>query len=77
MRFSKLIGKTQKEIPSDADTISHQLMIRAGMIRQVSTGVYSYLPLAQRSIKKIENIIRDEMYTAGGQEVTLPVIQPK
>ena len=77
MRFSKLIGKTQKEIPSDADTISHQLMIRAGMIRQVSTGVYSYLPLAQRSIKKIENIIRDEMDTAGGQEVTLPVIQPK
>ena len=77
MRFSKLIGKTQKEIPSDADTISHQLMIRAGMIRQVSTGVYSYLPLAQRSIKKIENIIRDEMDKAGGQEVTLPVIQPR
>lgn len=76
MRFSKLIGKTQKEIPSDADTISHQLMIRAGMIRQVSAGVYSYLPLAHRALKKIENIIRDEMDKAGGQEVTLPVLQP-
>ena len=56
--------------------ISHQLMI-GRKIRQVSTGVYSYLPLAQRSIKKIENIIRDEMDKAGGQEVTLPVIQPR
>ena len=76
MRFSKLIGKTQKEIPSDADTISHQLMVRAGMIRQVSAGVYSYLPLAHRALKKVENIIRDEMDKAGGQEVTLPVLQP-
>ncbi|MDD5402398.1 MAG: proline--tRNA ligase, partial [Dehalococcoidales bacterium] len=77
MRFSKLIGKTQKEIPCDADTISHQLMIRAGMIRQVSAGVYSYLPLAHRALKKVENIIRDEMDKAGGQEVTLPVLQPR
>ena len=77
MRFSKLISKTQKEIPADADTASHQFMIRAGMIRQLSAGVYSYLPLALRSIKKIENIIRDEMDKAGGQEVTLPVLQPK
>jgi prolyl-tRNA synthetase len=76
VRFSKLIGKTQKEIPCDADTISHQLMIRAGMIRQVSAGVYSYLPLAHRALKKVENIIRDEMDKAGGQEVTLPVLQP-
>jgi prolyl-tRNA synthetase len=76
VRFSKLIGKTQKEIPSDADTISHQLMVRAGMIRQVSAGVYSYLPLAHRALKKVENIIRDEMDKAGGQEVTLPVLQP-
>ena len=77
MRFSKLISKTQKEIPADADTASHQFMIRAGMIRQLSAGVYSYLPLALRSIKKIENIIRDEMDKAGGQEVPLPVLQPK
>jgi len=77
VRFSKLISKTQKEIPADADTASHQFMIRAGMIRQLSAGVYSYLPLALRSIKKIENIIRDEMDKAGGQEVTLPVLQPK
>jgi len=77
VRFSKLISKTQKEIPADADTISHQLMLRAGMIRQLSAGVYSYLPLAHRALKKIENIIRDEMYKAGGQEITMPVIQPR
>jgi len=77
LRFSKLIGKTLKEIPAEADTISHQLMVRAGMIRQLSAGIYSYLPLALRSLKKIENIIRDEMDRAGGQEVGLPVLQPR
>jgi len=77
LRFSKLIGKTLKEIPAEADTISHQLMVRAGMIRQLSSGIYSYLPLALRSLRKIENIIRDEMNKAGGQEVGLPVLQPR
>jgi len=77
LRFSKLIGKTLKEIPAEADTISHQLMVRAGMIRQLCAGVYSYLPLALRSLKKIENIIRDEMDKAGGQEIGLPVLQPR
>ena len=66
MRVSKLFGKTQREIPAEADTISHQLLVRAGMIRQVVAGVYSYLPLAWRVLKKIENIIRDEMDKAGG-----------
>ncbi len=76
MRLSKLFGKTQREIPADADTISHQLMLRAGMIHQVAAGVYAYLPLVWRSIRKIENIIREEMDKAGGQELSLPVLQP-
>ena len=76
MRISKLFGKTQREIPAEADTISHQLLLRAGMISQVAAGVYSYLPFAWRALKKIEDIIRDEMNIAGGQELTLPVLQP-
>ena len=76
MRVSRLFGKTQREIPAEADTISHQLLLRAGMIRQVAAGVYSYLPLAWRVLKKIENIIRDEMDKAGGQELMMPVLQP-
>ncbi len=76
MRISKLFGKTQREIPAEADTVSHQLLLRAGMIRQVAAGVYSYLPLAWRALKKIENIIREEMDKAGGQELMLPVLQP-
>ncbi|MDD5190688.1 MAG: proline--tRNA ligase, partial [Dehalococcoidales bacterium] len=76
MRVTRLFGKTQREIPSEADTISHQLLLRTGMISQVAAGVYSYLPLAWRSLKKIENIVRDEMNLAGGQEITMPVLQP-
>ncbi|MFH1639017.1 MAG: proline--tRNA ligase [Chloroflexota bacterium] len=76
MRVSRLFGKTQREVPADADTVSHQLLLRAGMISQVVAGVYSYLPLAFRVLKKIEYIIRDEMNQAGGQEVLLPVLQP-
>ncbi|MFC1990543.1 proline--tRNA ligase [Chloroflexota bacterium] len=76
MRVLKLFGKTLREIPSEADTISHQLLLRAGMINQVAAGVYSYLPLAWRVLKKLENIIRDEMDKAGGQELMLPVLQP-
>jgi prolyl-tRNA synthetase len=76
MRFSRLFGKTLKEIPSEADTASHQLLIRAGMIQQETAGVYSYLPLGWRVLKKIENIIREEMDKAGGQELMLPSLQP-
>jgi len=76
MRFSRLFGKTLKEIPSEADTISHQLLLRAGMIQQVTAGVYSFLPLGWRVLKKIEQIIRDEMDKAGGQELMLPSLQP-
>ncbi len=76
MRISKLFGKTQREIPAEAETASHQLLLRAGMIYQVAAGVYSYLPLAWRALKKIENIIREEMDAAGGQELMMPVLQP-
>ncbi len=76
MRISKLFGKTQREVPTEAETVSHQLLLRAGMIYQVAAGVYSYLPLAWRVLKKIETIIREEMDKAGGQELMLPVLQP-
>jgi len=76
MRFSRLLGKTLKEAPSDADCASHQLLVRAGMIQQVATGVYSFLPLGWRVLKKIEDIIRGEMDSAGGQELMMPSLQP-
>ena len=76
MRFSRLLGKTLKEAPSDADCASHRLLVRAGMIQQVATGVYSYLPLGWRVLKKIEDIIRGEMDSAGGQELMMPSLQP-
>ncbi len=76
MRISKFFGKTLREAPAEAETISHRLLLRAGMIHQVAAGVYSYLPLGWRVIQKIENIVRDEMDKAGGQEVMLPVLQP-
>jgi prolyl-tRNA synthetase len=76
VRISKLFGKTQREIPAEADMASHQLLLRAGMIHQITAGVYSYLPLAWRVLKKIENIIREEMDAAGGQELMMPVLQP-
>ncbi len=76
MRISQLFGKTQREIPAEADTISHRLLLRASMVNQLVAGVYSYLPLAWRVLKKIEAIIRDEMDKAGGQELAMPVLQP-
>jgi prolyl-tRNA synthetase len=76
MRFSKLFGKTLKEIPAEADTLSHQLLLRTGMIQQIAAGVYSYLPLGWRVLRKIEQIIREEMDKAGGQELMMPMLQP-
>jgi prolyl-tRNA synthetase len=76
VRISKLFGKTLREIPAEADTISHRLLVRAGMINQLAAGIYSYLPLGWRSLTKIEAIIRDEMDKADGQELHLPVLQP-
>jgi prolyl-tRNA synthetase len=71
-----LFGKTLREVPTEADTVSHQLLVRAGMINQVAAGIYSYLPLGWRALRKVEAIIRDEMDKAGGQEVHLPILQP-
>ncbi|MBI4268131.1 MAG: proline--tRNA ligase [Chloroflexi bacterium] len=76
MRTSQLFGKTQRQLPAEADTVSHQLLLKAGMVRQVAAGVYAYLPLAWRVLRKIEQIIREEMDKAGGQEVRLPALQP-
>jgi prolyl-tRNA synthetase len=76
MRVSRLFGKTLREVPADADTISHQYLLRAGMVSQLTTGVYSFLPLGKRVLAKIEDIIRDESNKAGGQEVIMPVLHP-
>jgi prolyl-tRNA synthetase len=76
MRFSKLFGKTLRQAPAEAESISHQLLLRAGMIAQEAAGIYSYLPLGWRVLRKIENIIREEMDKAGGQELMLPILQP-
>ncbi len=76
MRYSEMFLPTVREVPSDAEVISHQLMIRAGMIRKLTSGIYSYLPLGYRVIQKLEAIIRDEMNKAGAQEVHLSMVQP-
>ena len=76
MRFSKLFGKTLRQAPAEAESVSHQLLLRAGMIAQEAAGIYSYLPLGWRVLRKIENIIREEMDKVGGQELMLPVLQP-
>ena len=77
MKASQLFYPTLREVPSEAEIASHQLLLRAGFIRKTTAGVYSYLPLARRVIRKIENIVREEMDQAGGQEVLLPIMQPK
>ena len=76
MRRSQLFGRTLREIPSEAEIPSHQLLLQAGMIRRLVVGMYSYLPLAQRALRKIENIIREEMDAIGGQEIDMPLVQP-
>ena len=76
MRMTSHFGKTLREDPAEAETASHRLLLKSGMIRQVASGVYSYLPLAWRSLRKIEGIIRQEMDAAGGQEVRLPALHP-
>jgi len=76
MRTSNFLLATLKETPSDADVISHQLMLRAGMIRRVASGIYTWLPLGLKVLRKIENIIREEMDASGAQEVMMPVVQP-
>ena len=76
MRTTQLYAPTLRETPAEAEVISHQLMLRAGMIRKAAGGVYTYLPLAWRVLKKIEEIVREEMDNAGGQELAMPIMQP-
>lgn len=76
MRASKFLIATQKESPSDAEVISHKLMLRAGLIRKMASGLYTWLPLGLRVLRKVENIVRQEMNAAGAQEMLMPVVQP-
>jgi prolyl-tRNA synthetase len=76
MRYSEFFLPTLKEVPAEAEVISHQYMLRAGMIRKVASGIYSFLPMGLRALRKVENIIRQEMDRAGALEVFLPSIQP-
>src|SRR5688500_13255363 len=77
MRLGKDLLTTLREAPADADTVSAKLMNRAGMIRKVASGISEWLPLGLRVLRKVERIVREEMDRIGGQEVCLPVIQPK
>ena len=76
MRMSSLLSQTLREPPSDAEITSHQLLVRAGYIRQLAAGIFTSMPLAKRSLTKIENIMRDEMNKIDGQEMSMPVVQP-
>ncbi|HPE38358.1 MAG TPA: proline--tRNA ligase [Bacillota bacterium] len=76
MHVSKLFMATQREIPSDAEIISHQLMIRAGLMRKVASGIYSFMPVGLKAYKKVENVIREEMDRAGAQELIMPAVLP-
>jgi prolyl-tRNA synthetase len=76
MRVSRFLLSTVRETPAEAETISHQLMLRAGMIRKLAAGVYSWLPLGLRVLRKVEGIVREEMNHAGAQEVLMPAVQP-
>lgn len=76
MKISHLFGQTLREAPAEAETIGHQLLLRAGFIRSVGTGTFAFLPLARRTLAKIENLLRQEMDRLGGQEVSLPFVQP-
>lgn len=76
MRQSQSFGQTLREAPGDAEVASHQLLVRAGFIRSIGSGLFSFLPLAYRSIKKIENILREEIDGIGGQEILMPVVTP-
>ena len=76
MRMSRLFSQTLRDVPGEAELPSHQLLLKAGLVRPLSAGSYSYLPLARRALTKIEDIIREEMDAIGGQEITMPVVHP-
>lgn len=76
MRMSRLFSQTLRDVPAEAELPSHQLLLKAGLVRSLAAGIYSYLPLGHRALTKIENIIREEMDAIGGQEITMPVVHP-
>ena len=77
MFWSKIFLPTLKDIPQDAEVISHQLMLRSGMIRRVTSGIYIWLPIGLKVLRKVENIVRQEMNASGAQEILMPMVQPK
>ena len=77
MLFSKLLLPTLKDAPQEAEIVSHKLMLRSGMIRKVASGIYSWLPIGLRVLRKVEDIVREEMNASGAQEVFMPMVQPK
>jgi len=76
MRYSRMLIPTVKEVPADAEITSHKLMIRAGLMRKLASGTYTYLPLGWRSLLKVIRIVREEMNGAGAQEILIPAVQP-
>jgi prolyl-tRNA synthetase len=76
MRYSELLLPTLKETPTEAEVVSHRLLLRAGFVRKLSSGVYTYLPLGLAVIRKVEQIVREEMNRAGAQELLMPMVQP-
>ncbi len=76
MRMSSLFVRTLRDDPADAEVDSHRLLVRAGYIRRVASGIYSWLPLGDRVLRKVSEIVRQEMDRAGAQEVSLPITQP-
>jgi prolyl-tRNA synthetase len=76
VRISTLLAPTLKDDPTDAEVVSHKLLVRAGMIRQVARGIYDYLPLGLRVLRKIENIVRAQLDAAGCQEILMPAVCP-
>ena len=76
MRWNKSLIATLRDDPADAEAVSHRLMVRAGLVRQLAAGIYVYLPLGQRVLDKVNAIVRQEMNAIGGQEITMPVLLP-
>lgn len=76
MRYSRFLAPTLRDDPADAEVISHKLLLRAGFIRRVTSGVYDFLPMGLRVLRKIEQVVREEMNRAGAQELLLPMVQP-
>ena len=77
MRWSRTFIPTLREVPQEAEIASHRLMLRAGLIRKLSSGLYTYLPLGLRVLRKVERIVREEMDRAGAIELLLPILQPR